>query len=166
MKTDPKHNFFAHRCREIDGNSIHRSACNKRIMRLRGKDQYAAEMFPECARALKRGRCPAEKMMAEEFGQRPKYYLDRDDAGPGVASRKDLGLPDRTDEERAFHHKIAEENGIRINEAKTPTYVRRDDPVVPIPATTASKPKPIKTGAFTMNAGDHINAAVKEMQNA
>lgn len=167
MNVDQKHNFFSVRCDVIDHMSIYRSSCASRIMKLRSGDQYADSMFPECARALKTGRCAVQKMIAEEFGKGPKYYLDRDDAGPGIASRSDLGLPVRTEDERKFHHSIAEKLGLIINEAKTANIIVRNitptnDPVVP----HETQPQKAKVSAFSLDAGTHITAAVQEMKNA
>lgn len=64
-------------------------------------------LWPECVSAQKAGRCLAADMKREEQdGICRPYYLDRDDAGPGIVRRSEMGQPPRTPFEIAVHHSI------------------------------------------------------------
>ena len=106
-----EHNFYMHDCRTI-GQNIYYGSCQQRIRKI--ADGTDAGRWPECEKAIKDGTCAAQRMIKEDFeaafsfgdGHGTKYYRDRDDCGPGVMKRAELGLPERSMVETALHHLI------------------------------------------------------------
>lgn len=157
---DQGDNFYSHYCKRV-GSFAYIATCRKRIA-------GAANACPtDCAEAIKKHGCPAAAMVAEEAAAfRPIYYLDRDDAGPGVMSRAELGREPRDDATIAAHHALLERVKLKPRSRELPpppvsTAKKRvvkagnNNPVIsPAPAAPAKKPP----GAFGLDIGAMINA--------
>lgn len=166
------HNFYrVGRCEVVQQKAYYASCLRKigivrSLREMRKSDDEAAyeeagsglRNCHDCAAAIRKGKgaCAAYSLFKEEkFGKSPKYYVDRDDAGPGIISREELGLPKRGQEEREYHHELLDTLGIAANEVK-PSPVPREESQKPTEAQVASKPTaaPVRkkkaAGAFSL----------------
>lgn len=105
------HNLHKISCRVVQQTHYY-SACQAKYRKV--KARKAGCTNPSCVTAIEKGLCPAAKMIVEEMTGQARYYLDRDDAGPGIVSRAELGLPPRTQEEIDRHRKIAADNKVKV----------------------------------------------------
>lgn len=99
---DQTHNFYDHHCKFIE-QSIYLKACRRRIALIADGDD--AGRFPLCVEAIRLGLCPAVLMTEEEIREdKVIYYRDRDDCGPGIVKRTEMGQELRTAEDVNLHH--------------------------------------------------------------
>jgi hypothetical protein len=161
MSLDRAHNFYRiPHCRVVERPASYVS-CLKKIEKVNLKDG-SEELFPECAAAIKRGRCIAFNMLGDEIAGLKVYYRDRDDCGPGILSREELGLPPRTEEERKHHHKIAADLQLGVDENKAIPATPVITAAAPIKTRELRKPSaPATTSAFDL--GSLINEQVQEL---
>lgn len=159
---DQKHNFYRFRCSRAEGCSVLYASCQLRLREIGAGVAFASQKWPECVSPG----CPAAKMMSEEIcSGMTLYYRDRDDAGVGIVSRKDMGLPERTAAERDFHHLIAKNIGIEVDERKEAPRVeyqglQRDGVKRAAKAAPPAPPEPIPVvSAFDL--GSLINAEMR-----
>lgn len=105
----PEDNFFSFGCGAMT-RRVYYAGCMVRIKKIvNGIDEG---LFPECSKAISDGDCLASRMADEEMEElATKFYVDRDDAGPGVMSRADLGMEPRSAETILAHHAILERIG-------------------------------------------------------
>ena len=155
---DQRNNFFSFACKEIKQQPYY-SACQMKIRKvMAGEDR---ELWPECAGAIRQGRCPASQMLDDEFLGSATYYRDRDDCGPGIASRKTVGAPERTFDEIAEHRRILDTHKIKVADRVTPTPLfdlsprSKKRPTPPQQPTEAPAPK---TQISSFDLGSLINA--------
>jgi hypothetical protein len=160
MTLERSHNFYRiPHCRVIERSAYYVS-CLKKIERVNANsgDQ---ELYPECAAAIKRGRCIAFNMLGDEIAGLKVYYRDRDDIGPGVVSREALGLPRRSEEERKYHHKLAADLQLGVDENKEIPKVPVSAAPAPVKTREPKKPSVPATNAFDL--GGLINEQVQEL---
>jgi hypothetical protein len=156
---DQRNNFFAFACGTIEQRPFY-SACQMKIRKIAaGEDR---DRWPECAGAIKHGLCKASQMLDDEFLGGSTFYRDRDDCGPGIASRESLGIEQRTEAEIAEHHRILAANKEAVSDRTIPTPRfdlaprAKKRPTPQQPAAQAPAPKPQARSSFDL--GDLINA--------
>jgi len=161
MTLDRRHNFYRiPHCCVVERPAFYVS-CLKKIERVNLKDG-SEELFPECAAAIKRGRCVAFNMLGDEIAGLKVYYRDRDDCGPGIVSREALGQPPRSEEERKHHHKIAADLQLGVDENKALPARPESIMVAPVKTREPRKPAAPITNAFDL--GGLINEQVQELK--
>ena len=151
MNLDHSNNFYRFRC-PVVAQDKYRTGCSKVISKHNSGDLNVRH---ECSRAIDCKECPALRMAMEEFGWGTKYYVDRDDAGSGVMSRAECGLPERTQAEVEHHHKLLDTLGLKPVERKVATtYVAKQR--------QNAAEKPVQT-FVSADLATHINQAVASM---
>lgn len=158
---DQSHNFYAHRCEIVD-QSRHLAHCYSIIQKV--ESNTTGGLYGACALAIEKGLCPAAQKRLEELSAfRTLYYRDRDDCGSGVVSRAELGLPERTEAEKAAHHALLKELGLEpasrspAVSAATPTP-RRSKPAKAPPAATKAATRLPSTADLITEAAEAAGA--------
>ncbi|KAA0573403.1 hypothetical protein [Azospirillum sp. Sh1] len=102
-------NFFQFQC-QMSGQRHFYGGCQYRIAKIEAREDRGR--WPECVGALGRGQCPAKAMFEKEVAHWATiFYRDRDDCGPGIVKRAELGMPARSEREVAEHHELLRQQG-------------------------------------------------------
>lgn len=109
MELKQEHNFYRHHCGVLEQSTFYAS-CLKRVA-CEKPDANQLALYEPCFAAIKGRRCPALGMRQDEENGLKVYYRDRDDCGPGILKRDELGYEPRTQAEIAYHHGISEKLG-------------------------------------------------------
>lgn len=159
---DQFHNFFDHWCKEI-GQNIFLRACRNRIAEIHaGTD---AGRYGACVAAIAAQRCPAVQMTEKELLKGEViFYKDRDDCGPGVVKRAEIGLEPRSAAMIAAHHELLKSidqapwtSPINLNDVQSRNSVVRKRSYV------GSVPHDRVTETIPLGLADVIEAKVKAL---
>lgn len=153
----PADNFYRFWCDFCDDGWHYRSACQSIVAKIVAGNADAIAANPTCVAAINKGRCKALDMSGEEIAKGATiYYVDRDDAGPGVTRREVA----RTPLEIAKHHALLSSLGLVANNSTT-SLTRC---VASVAKPPANKPSTSIQNAFDL-AG-MINAEIIQLKEA
>ena len=68
----------------------------------------------DCVDGIRKHTCKVPGMIADQIAGIANYYIDRDDVGPGVISRAEMGREQRSADEIARHHASAAKLKVKI----------------------------------------------------
>lgn len=116
-------NFFKFYCPVGPSYRQYFAACLTRFRDVNaGKGLY---VNADCSEGIQKRRCKVPGMLADQMAGTASYYVDRDDVGPGVISRAEMGREPRSADEIARHHASASSLKVKIV-TRTPQQVAAD----------------------------------------
>lgn len=116
-------NFFKFYCPVGPSYRQYFAACLTRFRDVNaGKGLYVNS---DCVEGIQKRTCKVPTMIADQLAGTANYYVDRDDVGPGVISRAEMGREPRSADEAARHQANAAKLKIKIV-TRTPQQVAAD----------------------------------------
>ena len=116
-------NFFKFYCPVGPSYRQYFAACLTRFRDVNaGKGLYVNS---DCVEGIQKRTCKVPTMIADQLAGTANYYVDRDDVGPGVISRAEMGREQRSADEAARHQANAAKLKIKIV-TRTPQQVAAD----------------------------------------